>query len=129
MTTSGRSGMHPWPDQVAAPEMAARKVYTTQYVRAQRDSENAVQVCFHSWANGKRWPCRDVWAYVAFMAMATLCTAISYDSAGQFQNLCRAISIKLTPTVKKTSCITNQAQDFAGRSNMGTDGPTNQPTN
>jgi hypothetical protein len=29
---------------------------------------------------------------------------------------------------KETSCITNQARDFARRSNMGTDQPTNQPT-
>jgi hypothetical protein len=35
--------------------------------------------------------CRDVWAYVAFVPMATLCRAISYSSAGQFQNHCRAI--------------------------------------
>jgi hypothetical protein len=27
-----------------------------------------------------------------------------------------------------TSCITNQARDFAGRSNMGTNQPTNQQT-
>jgi hypothetical protein len=27
--------------------------------------------------------------------------------------------------IEKTSCITNQARDFPGRSNMGTDGPTN----
>jgi hypothetical protein len=37
---------------------------------------------------------KDIWAYVSFLAMDTLCRAISCSSAGKFKNMCRA-SLKI----------------------------------
>jgi hypothetical protein len=55
---------------------------------------------------------RDAWAYVAFVAMATLCRGISCSSAGQFENLCRASLKELAIMVEKKTVTEQNWKSF-----------------